>query len=49
MAIEFYETVKNYPKPIVARVNGAAMGGGFGLLLCCDIRISSLSFQLRSE
>jgi methylglutaconyl-CoA hydratase len=29
------------PKPTVARVNGAALGGGVGLLSCCDIAIAS--------
>src|SRR6201999_4142377 len=29
------------PKPTVARVNGAAYGGGVGLVACCDIVIAS--------
>jgi methylglutaconyl-CoA hydratase len=29
------------PKPVVARVNGAAIGGGVGLLSCCDIVVAS--------
>jgi methylglutaconyl-CoA hydratase len=28
------------PKPIVARVNGAAIGGGVGLVSCCDIVVA---------
>jgi methylglutaconyl-CoA hydratase len=28
-----------FPKPTVARVNGAAYGGGVGLITCCDIAI----------
>lgn len=28
------------PKPTVARVNGAAYGGGVGLVACCDIAIA---------
>lgn len=29
------------PKPTVARVNGAAYGGGVGLVACCDIAIAA--------
>lgn len=29
-----------HPKPTVARVHGAALGGGFGLACCCDIVIA---------
>ena len=30
----------SYPKPVVARINGACMAGGMGLMLACDIVIA---------
>jgi methylglutaconyl-CoA hydratase len=35
-----FEQINNFPAPIVARVNGATMGGGLGLLSVCDIVIA---------
>lgn len=32
-------TLDELPKPVVARVHGAAFGGGVGLVACCDIAI----------
>ena len=35
--------LKNCPVPTIARVNGAAAGGGLGLALACDITIAAKS------
>lgn len=34
-------TLDELPKPTIARVHGAALGGGVGLVACCDIAIGS--------
>jgi methylglutaconyl-CoA hydratase len=34
-------TLDELPKPTVARVHGAAFGGGVGLVACCDIAIGT--------
>lgn len=36
-----FSKIETCPKPTVARVNGAALGGGVGLLCACDIAIAS--------
>ncbi len=35
------ETLATLPKPVVARVHGAAYGGGVGLVACCDIALGT--------
>jgi methylglutaconyl-CoA hydratase len=36
---EMLATLDRLPKPTIARVHGAAFGGGVGLVACCDIAI----------
>jgi methylglutaconyl-CoA hydratase len=38
---ELMRVLNFLPKPTVARVQGAAIGGGVGLVACCDIAIAS--------
>jgi methylglutaconyl-CoA hydratase len=35
------QTLNELPKPTIARVDGAALGGGTGLVACCDVAIAS--------
>lgn len=40
------KTLNFLPKPTIARVQGAAMGGGVGLVCCCDIAIGGPKAKL---
>jgi methylglutaconyl-CoA hydratase len=42
---DLFFTVYNSPKPVVARVHGAAFGGGAGLVAACDIPVAALGTQ----
>lgn len=39
---QMLRTLNEVPKPTVARVHGAAYGGGVGLVACCDIAIAAV-------
>ncbi len=39
----FHLLLMNFPKPMVAAINGPAMGGGLDLAVLCDVRIASES------
>lgn len=37
---DLMSTIDRCPKPLVGRINGAAIGGGVGLVSCCDIVVA---------
>lgn len=39
---DLFFTVYESPKPVVARVHGAALGGGAGLVAACDVPVAAL-------
>ena len=40
LLLDLYETIYNSSKPVIARVNGHAFGGGLGLFAVCDFVIA---------
>ncbi|MFX0039457.1 MAG: enoyl-CoA hydratase/isomerase family protein [Promethearchaeota archaeon] len=38
---KYYNLIEAFPKPLIAAIDGYALGGGFELVLVCDISIAS--------
>lgn len=43
---ELFQQMRSSPLPIVARVNGHALAGGFGLMLACDLVVAADDAQI---
>jgi trans-feruloyl-CoA hydratase/vanillin synthase len=47
MATEWrFRTLRYYPKPTIAMVNGYCFGGAFSIVEGCDLAFAAINFEL---
>lgn len=44
--VAFFDTLRNFPKPVIAAVNGLTLAGGMEIVLSCDIVLAAESAKL---
>ncbi|MCD9121101.1 enoyl-CoA hydratase/isomerase family protein [Cupriavidus sp. UGS-1] len=43
---ELFRALEQFEKPVIAAINGVALGGGLEIALCCDVRIAAQGVRL---